>query len=131
MTFGEKLVLFRTRKNISQKALAETLDITPTRLNYWEKGKREPDIAMIGKLATALDVSANVLIGLEDNEETKKSPAPESTEDEEVVQNMVQRLTALLVDVGWIEPDGDLTDAQLRTLASYVLGLRFYFQSDL
>lgn len=64
-------------------------------------------------------------------EATKKAPAPEGAEDEEKVQMVVQGLTRLLVEAGWIAPDADLTDAQFRTLASYVIGLSAYFNSDL
>lgn len=128
MTFGERLVFYRSRKNMSQKSLAESLGITPTALNYWEKDKREPSIATVKQLAEILDVSANILIGLEE-EEIKKSPAPEGAEDE-IVKMVVAGLTDLLVKAGWIAPGGDLTDAQFRTLASYVIGLSAYFNSE-
>ena len=75
-----------------------------------------------------MDVSANILIGLEEDE-TKKSPAPEGEEDE-MVKMVVAGLTDLLVKAGWIAPGGDLTDAQFRTLASYVIGLSAYFNSE-
>lgn len=117
MTFAEKLVHYRTNKNMTQKALAEALDITPTRLNYWEKGKREPDIQMIGQLAKILDVSANVLIGLE--EETKKSPMPEGTEDGVV---SLERATAALVAMGYIREGDQLSDDDLAFF-THVMGL--------
>lgn len=63
--FAERLINAREKKNLTQKQLAEKLGITPTRLNYWEKGKREPNIEMIGKLAEALDVSPDSLMGWE------------------------------------------------------------------
>ena len=43
------------------------LGITATRLNYWEKDKREPDVAMIKKISALLDVSSDWLIGNEQN----------------------------------------------------------------
>lgn len=46
-TFGKRLVYARNEKGYSQKQLAELMGITPTRLNYWEKDKREPDIPML------------------------------------------------------------------------------------
>lgn len=64
-SFAERLINAREKKNLTQKQLAEKLGITPTRLNYWEKGKREPNIEMIGKLAEALDVSPDSLMGWE------------------------------------------------------------------
>lgn len=61
-SFGERLTEAREQQKISQKRLAEMLDITPTRLNYWEKGKREPNIDMIKRLASALNISVSDLL---------------------------------------------------------------------
>ena len=36
--FGENLVFLRKAKGLNQKEFAQALDISPTRLNYWEKG---------------------------------------------------------------------------------------------
>ena len=63
MTFGERLILARENKGYKQKQFAEMLNITPTRLNYWEKNKREPDVLMIKKISSLLDVSSDWLIG--------------------------------------------------------------------
>lgn len=62
-TFGQRLVSSREKRNLSQKEFAERLGITPTRLNYWEKDKREPAIEMIKAIAQILDVDTNYLIG--------------------------------------------------------------------
>lgn len=130
MTFGEKLVYYRTKKNMSQKALAEILDITPTRLNYWEKDKREPDISMVGMLAKALDVSANILIGLEEDEETKKSPAPEGTEDEEQgISELEEELRSVLLKHGLLR-SGDLTREQSKFLKHFFALLILFFEDQ-
>lgn len=63
-TFGEKIIEAREKQNLTQKALAEMLDITPTRLNYWEKDKREPNIAMIKQIAAVLNISISELLEL-------------------------------------------------------------------
>lgn len=63
-TFGKRLIFARNNLNMSQKDLAEKLGITPTRLNYYEKDKREPDISMIKKIAAVLKVDPNFLIGI-------------------------------------------------------------------
>lgn len=63
-TFGKRLVSARNKLNLSQKDLAEKLGITPTRLNYYEKDKREPDISMIKKITSILKVDPNFLIGV-------------------------------------------------------------------
>ena len=71
-TFGERLVAARKKKNITQKHLSEILNITPTRLNYWEKDKRKPDIEMIKQIANALDVQTDELLGVEQIREDLK-----------------------------------------------------------
>lgn len=63
MTLGERIIDIRKKKGISQKDLASQLGITPTRLNYWEKDKRDPSIPMLNLLSEALDVDVNELIG--------------------------------------------------------------------
>lgn len=63
MTFGERLYACMQQAGYSQKQLAEKIDVTPTRLNYWIKDKRQPDIPWIRALSAALNVSTDYLIG--------------------------------------------------------------------
>jgi transcriptional regulator with XRE-family HTH domain len=67
-SFGKRLVSIRENKGVSQKGLAELLEISPTRLNYWEKDKRQPDIEMIRKIASVLDVSFVELLDWEERD---------------------------------------------------------------
>ena len=61
--FGKRLVAAREKRTYTKK-LAELLEITPTRLNYWEKDKREPDFFMFTKIINILNADANELLGL-------------------------------------------------------------------
>lgn len=63
MTFGERLVYYRELAGLKQKELAAALGITPTRLNYWEKDKREPDLQMFESICKVLHVEGDVLLG--------------------------------------------------------------------
>lgn len=63
MTLGQKIVHYRVNAGMTQKRLAEVLGITPTRLNYWEKDKREPDVKMLNSLCDALKVDGDILLG--------------------------------------------------------------------
>ena len=63
MSFGNRLKQARENKGYNQKQFADRLGVTPTRLNYWEKDKREPDVAIIKQIAQSLDVSSDWLIG--------------------------------------------------------------------
>lgn len=62
-TFGSRLAKIRKERDIKQNELADLLGITPSRLNFWEKDKREPDIGMIKKISQVLNVNADFLIG--------------------------------------------------------------------
>lgn len=63
MTLGEMIVMRRAQFGLSQRELASRLGVTPTRLNYWEKDKREPDVEMIKRISSELQISADELIG--------------------------------------------------------------------
>lgn len=63
--FGERLIAARERKGYNQREFAEALGITPTRLNYWEKNKREPDFFMFSKILSVLSCDANELLGIQ------------------------------------------------------------------
>lgn len=65
MTFGEKLSYYMSKAGMTQKQLAEAIGVTPTRLNYWVKDKREPDVFYIKALAKALGVTGSELLGID------------------------------------------------------------------
>lgn len=73
MTFGERIVYYRKLAGYTQKSLADALEISPTRLNYWEKDKREPDIMMLNRLCAILKVEADTLLGRHESEISEKA----------------------------------------------------------
>ena len=95
-TFGQRLVASREKLSMSQKELAERLGITPTRLNYWEKDKREPAIEMIKLIAQALDVDTNYLIGYQP--QNKKAPSAAEAAPGNELEREVIRLAGNLSD---------------------------------
>lgn len=56
----------RLSKNIQQKELASLVGIAANTLSQYESGKREPDLAMLQKIADALMVSTDYLLGRTD-----------------------------------------------------------------
>jgi transcriptional regulator with XRE-family HTH domain len=93
MTFGERLVYARNKKGLNQKQFAELIGITPTRLNYWEKDKREPDVTMIWKIIKALEISGDWLIGNSNNFcDMKNSPAPAQAETGDLTPDKIELL---------------------------------------
>lgn len=77
MTLGENIIKARKQREMSQKELASQLGITATRLNYWEKDKRDPPIQMLNLLSEALNVDVDTLIGRKSTASSTESRASE------------------------------------------------------
>lgn len=58
-----RLKKLRENAGITQKQLAESLNVTQTAVNYWENGKREPNKEMIEKIADYFKVTPSYLMG--------------------------------------------------------------------
>lgn len=62
-----RIKIARERKGISQKKLAEMLDITQQAVSYYENGSRVPDEYTLEMIAYLLDVPVEFLIGETDD----------------------------------------------------------------
>ena len=60
--FGKVLRELRDGNNISQEKLAEYCDLDRTYISLLERGKRQPTITTIFKLAKALNISPSEMI---------------------------------------------------------------------
>ena len=65
--FNENLKEARLKSGISQKDLAENIGVAKSTYSLYESGKREPNVDTIKKIASSLNVSADTLLGI-DNE---------------------------------------------------------------
>ncbi len=66
MNINEKIKELRTEKGLTQKELSKVLGIGQSTISEWEKGIYEPTASAIKMLAIYFDVSADYLLGLED-----------------------------------------------------------------
>ena len=64
---NENLKEARLKSGISQKDLAESIGVAKSTYSLYESGKREPNVDTIKKIASSLNVSADTLLGI-DNE---------------------------------------------------------------
>ncbi|MCD8040905.1 MAG: helix-turn-helix domain-containing protein [Clostridia bacterium] len=64
--FGKRLKELRTENDVTQKQIAEILGCHQSMVTRWEKGECEPTESVIKKAAVYFDVTADYLIGLED-----------------------------------------------------------------
>lgn len=62
--FPDLLRTLRQEKGLSQKQLALAVGVSPGNIGDWESGKSKPGYNALVKLASALDVSGDLLLGL-------------------------------------------------------------------
>ena len=71
-TFGERLRFFRQRKALTQEQLAQQIGVAKTTITGYEKNNREPDVIKIKKIAAALEVTGDELLGISINKESER-----------------------------------------------------------
>lgn len=59
---GERIKKLRESRGLSQRQLAEALNISNSRVSNWEQGINRPDADMLGDLCRALHVSPSELL---------------------------------------------------------------------
>ena len=65
--FCKRLKDLRTENEYTQKALAEKLNTTNSAVCDWEKGRTQPDLQMLTRIANLFTVSVDYLLGLSDS----------------------------------------------------------------
>lgn len=70
--FAERLTQLRKKKDLKRQQVADDLGITRASLEFYEKGKRKPDIEMTARIAKYFQVSADYLLGLSKTPSTDK-----------------------------------------------------------
>lgn len=91
MTFGQKIKHLRTKSNLTQKELAEKMNVTFQTISKWESDTNEPDIESIRRLSNIFGCSIEYLFSEEIEEEKKEEPATEeeAVEKEDVKEQPV------------------------------------------
>lgn len=82
--FNENLKIARERRNMTQKEVADSIGVAKSTYSLYESGNREPNVQTIKKIADTLKVSADDLLGLNDQPLTMAAHfnGDEFTEDE-------------------------------------------------
>lgn len=68
MEFGERLLLVLKEKEITQRELAEKININETALSRYVNGSRKPRMDILVNIARALNVSVEYLTGKDERE---------------------------------------------------------------
>ena len=67
MTTAEKIKYFRKKLGLTQSDLAKMSNLHPVSIRKYESNKMQPLLPQVEKIASALGVSPNALIGLENS----------------------------------------------------------------
>ena len=71
--FGKRLEQLLIEKEISQGEMAKAMNCSRQSINFYILGKRNPDIALAGRMARYLGVSCDYLVGLSDIRQDKSA----------------------------------------------------------
>ena len=66
MDFSERLKILRENKEMSQRDLANKLNVSSSAISMYERGERTPDLDIIKKLCIIFNVDSDYLIGRKD-----------------------------------------------------------------
>ncbi len=62
MTFGQKLVIIRKNKSITQSELANALNVSRQSIHKWESGRCYPEVTKLILIKKIFDVSIDDLL---------------------------------------------------------------------
>lgn len=88
--FGSRLRQLRKDRKLTQQQLAELIGVKNSVISFYEVGERTPSPEVLRKLALALHVTADYLLGIERGAMLDASGLDE--QDRLVVQMMIERL---------------------------------------
>lgn len=81
---GKFIAKLRKEKNLTQKELAEKLNVTDRAIGNWENGRRMPDVSFFKSLCEILDISVNELV----NGEKMSKDKIISTSDKTIINTL-------------------------------------------
>ena len=81
----------RTKKEMTQQALADAINVSATAVSKWENGHSLPDITMLEPLSIALDISISELVLGERSEEKMGNDVetPKDEKQDEAIKSII------------------------------------------
>jgi transcriptional regulator with XRE-family HTH domain len=98
---GGRIAGLRKEQGLTQTQLAEVLGLTQQMIASYEVGRRRVPASLLPKIATALSVSVELLIGQSRATPAKRGPAPKLQQQMERIQRLPrakQRLVLQMLD---------------------------------
>ena len=74
-SIGQNIVTLRKQQGLTQQQLAQAIGITQTLISRYELGKLQISADMLVRIAIALQVSADAILGLEHYQDNQPAPS--------------------------------------------------------
>lgn len=65
---GQRLKELRTERNLTQRQVAEPLNISVAAYSHYEKSEREPPLSLLADFSAFFEVSVDYLLGLKEDD---------------------------------------------------------------
>jgi transcriptional regulator with XRE-family HTH domain len=91
-TFGDRLREIRENREFSQSDLARAAGMQPSAIAHFEAGRRKPSFDNVRALATALQVSADYLLGTNTATTAFRNEENLSAKDRDYVQGIIDMM---------------------------------------
>lgn len=107
----------RKAKSLTMKELAQKIGVVESTVSMYETGKREPDYATLGKIADALNVTIDYLLG--------RSSFVSCSNNEKCVDDSERNsINTKHLDSRLVELISDLTPIETEKAISYIEGMK-------
>ena len=93
---GERLQKSRTILKLSQKEVANSLNVSPAVISNYEKGERTPSVEMLMALARLYHCSTDYLLGFEKDNSKSIDVSMLSDKQTALLQNFIDSLILLI-----------------------------------
>lgn len=94
--FAKRLLEAREKRGLSQTELAAKADLQPAAIGHFENGRRSPSFHNVRKLANALNISADYLLGRTDSMQGAttafRGEEKLNDQDREFIQMMIENM---------------------------------------
>lgn len=115
MTFTEKLDILMEERHLNKNSLSKACGIPYTTIDGWyKKGVSDLKLSTLRKLTNYFGLSLDYWLKDEEDTETKKSPAPEGTEDDRI---SIEEMQTLLRALGFGDKAGNLSEKDVLFLS--------------
>lgn len=117
---GKRIAGLRKERNMTQKQLADLLNVTDRAVSRWERGVGAPDISLLTPLATALNITTDELLGSPPPAKAPAAPAYIPTRTG--IPLFYHYVCNILFIGGWlIVVTGLILGSQLQSLATAII----------